>query len=97
VSYLGLHEHVRYRIEIGLAYIDDGVTVHRFDEGLFAELRTAIALPTRDGDPSAVDAVRIILDRFPSVFCAHEQQSSAQRSFERAELAAALADGHESP
>lgn len=90
MSYLGLHRHVRYRIEIGLAYIDDGVTVHRFDEALFAELRAAAPVP--DHDDGELAPVRVLARRFPSVFCAYEDRPAAAHSFEVAELAEALAD-----
>jgi hypothetical protein len=88
VSYLGLHENVRYRLEIGLAYIDDGAAVHRFDDALFAELRAAVvATPTDTG----FDPVRALLTRFPSVFRAYDEQPAAEDSFASAQLAEALA------
>jgi len=87
MSYLGLHDTVRYRLEIGLAYIDDGSNVHRFDEALFADLRAAVvAAPDAGFDP-----VRALLTRFPSVFRAYDDQPVAERSFAAAELAEALA------
>ena len=88
MSYLGLHPSVRYRIEIGLAYIDDGATVHRFDQALFGELRAAVPLPTADG---TIDAVSILLKRFSSVFCTYEDRTTAEHSFDIAELPEALA------
>ena len=88
MSYLGLQGNVRYRIEIGLAYIDDGTSVHRFDQALFGELRAAIPLPAADG---TIDAVSILLKRFPSVFCSYEDRTAAERSFDLAELPEALA------
>jgi hypothetical protein len=90
VSYLGLHDNVRYRIEIGLAYIDDGATVHRFDDALFGELRAAVVATPADTD-AGFAPVRALLIRFPSVFRAYDERPAAEHSFEAAELPEALA------
>ncbi|WNG18802.1 hypothetical protein [Cystobacter fuscus] len=81
MGYIGLNSQVRYRMELGFAFVDDGDKLFKVDGALFQQLAAhAVAAPPPEGP------VRDLVGRLTTIFREYDGPEEALRSFEDAEL-----------
>lgn len=74
MSYIGLAKDVRYRIEIGFAFVDDGMCVYKLEGAIFRELIGSSWTDLSD------TRKRNLVEMHPSVFQRFDKKDHALRS-----------------
>jgi hypothetical protein len=76
MNYIGLCQSVKFRIELGFAFVDDGKHLFKID-GVFFE-RIARACDTEEFGNDELDS---LISRYPTIFCVYAKADLARTSF----------------
>ena len=76
MNYIGLCQSVKFRIELGFAFVDDGKRLFKIDGVLFARIARASNI-----EELGNDELDSLISRFPTIFCVYAKADIARTSF----------------
>ncbi len=83
--YVGLAPKVVYRIELGLAIVDDGDRLYRLERSIFERVTDRAVVERVEGDPE-LSKIVAALHQVPSVFQPFEDRELALASLDDKEI-----------
>lgn len=80
-QYVGLRHDVRYRIELGFAFVDDGDRMFKIRRALFEQ-----AIGARPAEPEELATITALVHQHETVFCLFPTHEAATSSVAEKEL-----------